>query len=157
MTASEGQISQKDHEALLAALVDCRALIAAGKVQRWDVVKWTLTVNLGLATAAIALGQSEGKSEGQSELLFFLFSLLVAGIGGSLVAHYNKRMTGARNAARRLSDKMAEYCIEARDISGGKPYNKNLATYDWQELIIFTVIIFLSLLPPFVVWWWISN
>jgi hypothetical protein len=42
----------KDDEELkviYSALDDCRRLIAAGKVQRWDVVKWGVTVNVALA------------------------------------------------------------------------------------------------------------
>jgi protein-S-isoprenylcysteine O-methyltransferase Ste14 len=45
----------KDEEELkvvYSALDDQRRLIAAGKVQRWDVVKWAVTVNVALATAA---------------------------------------------------------------------------------------------------------
>jgi hypothetical protein len=38
-----------------AILDDYRKLVAAGKVQRWDVLKWAVTVNFALATASIAL------------------------------------------------------------------------------------------------------
>ena len=48
----------KDEEELkvvYSALDDQRRLIAAGKVQRWDVIKWAVTVNVALATAAAAI------------------------------------------------------------------------------------------------------
>jgi hypothetical protein len=46
-----------EHELNMACsiLEDTRKLIAAGKVQRWDVVKWAVSVNIGLATVASAL------------------------------------------------------------------------------------------------------
>ncbi len=42
----------KIFQVIAAALDDCRRLIAAGKVQRWDVVKWGVTVNTALGAAA---------------------------------------------------------------------------------------------------------
>ena len=38
-------------------LDDHRRLIAAGKSQRWDVVKWAVTINMALAAASIAVKQ----------------------------------------------------------------------------------------------------
>ena len=72
-------------------LQDQQRLIAAGKVQRWDVVKWTTAVNLALATASVSIGTGGG--------LFFLSAVFVALAGGALVYHYNRRMTGARRDA----------------------------------------------------------
>jgi hypothetical protein len=39
-------MNQHEFEFASAVLDDCRKLIAAGKAQRWDVVKWTVTVNI---------------------------------------------------------------------------------------------------------------
>ena len=46
-----------DVAALLSSLDDYRAVIAAGKVQRWDVVKWAVTLNLAFATVSVIWDQ----------------------------------------------------------------------------------------------------
>jgi len=81
-------VTDKDFAIACLLLQDQQRLIAAGRVQRWDVVKWVAAVNLGLATASIVIGKSTG--------LFFLFSMLVAAAGAYFVYHYNQRTTGAR-------------------------------------------------------------
>jgi hypothetical protein len=57
-------------------LEDCNRLVAAGKIQRWDVVKWAVTTNLALATVSVAL------REAHVGFLFCIFSVLVAAAGG---------------------------------------------------------------------------
>jgi hypothetical protein len=55
-------MSDKEFQVLCATLEDQRRLIAAGKAQRWDVVKWGVSINLGLATvAAVAGSKPDGK------------------------------------------------------------------------------------------------
>ena len=121
-------------------------LIAAGKVQRWDVVKWATVVNLALATASVTIGTGGG--------LFFLFAVLVAAAGGGLVYHYNKRMTGAR----RGSDQVTAYFHEAGiDLSKIIPVeeargDRTPGMYDAEELYIFGYIIGGSILPAFLAW-----
>ena len=69
--------SVQDHDFAIASLLlqDQQKLIAAGKVQRWDVVKWTITVNLALATASAGIGKP-----GTGVIIFF-FTVLVAASG----------------------------------------------------------------------------
>ena len=82
-----------------SALEDCRRLIAAGKIQRWDAVKWGVTVNLALAAVSASLtSQTIGRS----------FALFLAAAAASIAAwflmwHYNQRMTRAREDAVKLS------------------------------------------------------
>jgi len=86
----------KDEEELkviYSALDDCRRLIAAGKVQRWDVVKWGVTVNVALATAAAAI-----QFKGAFSLIPFVLAGLAAFVSWVLVLHYNRRITGAASA-----------------------------------------------------------
>ena len=45
----------------LGVLDDHRRLIAAGKTQRWDIVKWAVTVNIALAGASVTLKHQDGK------------------------------------------------------------------------------------------------
>ena len=44
-----------DFSVVSSALDDYRRLIAAGKIQRWDVVKWGVTVDLALAAVSASL------------------------------------------------------------------------------------------------------
>jgi hypothetical protein len=77
----------KDEEELkvvYSALDDCRRIIAAGKVQRWDVVKWGVTVNVALATAVAAIEFNAAFSS-----IPFVIAVLVAIVSWQLVSHYN--------------------------------------------------------------------
>ena len=46
---------------------DVRRLVAAGKTQRWDIVKWAVTINMALAAASVAV-----KQQHVSAAFFFL-------------------------------------------------------------------------------------
>jgi hypothetical protein len=65
--------------------------IAAGKNQRWDVVKWTVTVNVALAAASIAVKQ-QVVSAG-----FCIFAFVIAVAACLLVFEITRRMTATRN------------------------------------------------------------
>ncbi len=130
-----------------AALEDHRKLIAAGKSQRWDVIKWAVTLNVALTTALIALLKDHpgvGK-------WFFLLALFVVGIAALLMLHYNNRMKNVRN------DELATHnCFVSNGIDlpaiVGKPATKAKWRYDWQELAILPAILFSSILPVLIVW-----
>src|SRR5260370_32407457 len=77
MKTQEFQIAYAD-------LADHQRLIAAGKTQRWDVVKWAVTVNLALVAAAIA-----------SQYNFFSASI-VTFFGAVLILYYNLTFTRTR-------------------------------------------------------------
>src|SRR5215831_12939814 len=95
---------ETEHEELkviYSALDDQRRLIAAGKVQRWDVVKWGVTINVALAAATAAI-PFEGAfdllgSAVPFSLIPFGLAVVVALVSRRLVLHYNRRTTGARN------------------------------------------------------------
>jgi hypothetical protein len=67
----------QDQDFAIASLLlqDQQRLIAAGKVQRWDVVKWTIAINLALATASVSIGKP-----GVGVIIVF-FTVLVAAAG----------------------------------------------------------------------------
>ena len=138
----------KDEEELkviYSALDDCRRLIAAGKVQRWDVVKWGLTVNVALATAAAAI-----PFEGAFIFIPFGLAVLVAVTSWLLVLHYNRRATGARDTAKHLVEQMNGKGINYNNIVGTNvevDYSQG-SEYDKQELNFFTVILVVSVLLP---------
>src|SRR5262245_28732890 len=72
------------------ALDDNQSLIADGKSQRWDVVKWAFTLNVALAAASVAL-----KDKNAAFWIFWLSGTLAFG-AALLVAYYHARLTRAR-------------------------------------------------------------
>jgi hypothetical protein len=140
--------NDKEFQVVTSALDACRSLIAAGKVQRWEVVKWGVAVNVALAAAAAApaLGHN-----------FWLFWLAVGVSIASLllVGHYNKRISGARETATILIDRLKWFGIDYDAITRAKrtktkPIISHAAgeNYDWRELLIFSLILLVS---PFLV------
>jgi hypothetical protein len=139
----------QDRDFAIASLLlqDQQRLIAAGKVQRWDVVKWTVAFNLALATASVSIGTAG------AGIIIVVFTVLVALGGWVLVRHYNRRVTGARRDA----DKIVAYFRDAGiDLSKIIPVAQNGADppemYDTEELYIFGSIIALSILPALLAW-----
>jgi hypothetical protein len=142
-------MTPEDFKVACLYLTDSQRLIAAGKVQRWEVLKWTVTTNLALATASILLRSTHAGG------LFILFSLLVAAAGGALVYHYNRRMTGARDNAARIKTHLSDNKVDLPAIE--EPPNAVRATrstseYDTEENYLFGYIIAASLLPSFLAW-----
>jgi hypothetical protein len=135
----------QDQDFAIASLLlqDQQRLIAAGNVQRWDVVKWTIAVNLALATASVGIGTAG------AGIMIVVFTVLVALGGWVLVRHYNRRITGARGDA----DKVTAYFRDAGvDLSKIIPVAQDRAAYDAEELYIFGSIIALSILPALLAW-----
>jgi hypothetical protein len=56
----------------LDVIEDHRRLIAAGKVYRWDVIKWAVTINVALAGASVTLRNERLPISPQ--LVFFLIA-----------------------------------------------------------------------------------
>ena len=95
MTKDEQELEEL--KVIYSALDDCRRLIAAGKVQRWDVVKWGVTVNVALATATAVIKFNVAFSS-----ISFALAVLVAFVSWQLVSHYNVRVARARNDTKHL-------------------------------------------------------
>jgi hypothetical protein len=136
-------MNQHEFEFASAVLDDCRKLIAAGKAQRWDVVKWTVTVNIAVATASIAL-----KDPKIGWLLFWL-SVFVAALGAALTISYNFRMTNTRNDSVVPETYLSNNGIDFLAITGRKPKRVGFF-YDWQELLFFLLILGASTIPALV-------
>jgi hypothetical protein len=144
-----GKIADRNFQIIVSAMDDCRRFIAAGKVQRWDVVKWGVTVNTGLAAATVFGGN----------IAPFLFAIAVAVVSLLLVWHYNKRVTGARQTAITLTKCLKDsFEIDYDDITQPKPAQTNRfweyfsclkptgsyyagEGYDWQEMLIFSAVL----------------
>jgi|SRR5689334_4135222 len=131
-------------------LQDSQRLIAAGKVQRWEVLKWAVTVNLALATVAITT-----KIGGWPLFGLFLFCVFVAASSMFLLTHYNRRITGARNSLDKIMNELEKEFPEIEEFAGKERYPsepEKLRDYDYEETTAFNFIIGFSVLPAFVVW-----
>jgi hypothetical protein len=136
---------EKELQVIFSALDDCRRLIAAGKVQRWDVVKWGVAVNVGLATAAAAIPFKSAFS-----FIPFGLAVLVAIMSALLMRHYNLRLTRTRDDARYLVDQVSKKGIDFDSIVGTNvafDYAKG-PDYDKEELRIFKWILVMSPVLP---------
>src|SRR6516162_8235488 len=100
---------------LLALHQDTSKLIAAGKVQRWEVVKLVLAVNVALATASLA-----PVFHGGSRFLILLFALAISIFGTWLLTHYNSRMTAARKRLQALNTYIREHVTDINAIGAGE-------------------------------------
>jgi hypothetical protein len=123
---------------------ESRKLIAAGKIQRWDVVKWSVTVNIALAVVAAAA---------PAPAVFFRLCLLVLSAGvlvasWRLVVHYNRRMEGAQDQAVTIVSKwLKPRGVDYDAIAGGsveKEYSVPREKYDLTEFRIFFAILAVS-------------
>jgi hypothetical protein len=139
-------MSPEEFQFATAALEDIRKLIAAGKLQKWDVIKWAVTVNVALATAFIALLQHPGIGK----WWYCALAGLVAFVAFALMLHYNDRLMNTRNDAKATYDYLLRNGIDVEQILGKPPV---VATWyhDKQELIVFTFILLLSLLPVLII------
>jgi hypothetical protein len=106
-------MDDREFSVVCSALDDCRRLIAAGKLQRWDVVKWSVTVNLALAAVSIS-------HVGATIPLFILAAAVSLG-GGLLAWHYNSRMTGARQTAADLVKKLNRFRLQQPSKNRSRP------------------------------------
>jgi hypothetical protein len=134
-------MDDKEFAIVCSAMEDCSRLIAAGKVQRWDVVKWGVTVILALATAAAAIGPSFAPS-----ISLFFVAVMVSVGSCYLVLHYNRRMTGARQTAVHLVQVLEENGIDYNKLlhsDVARDYSKG-ASYDKEELITFGIILIIA-------------
>jgi hypothetical protein len=109
-------VNEHEFHASSAILEDGRKLIATGKAQRWDVIKWAVTINVGLATASIAL-----RDHPNAGSRLFWFALGVAFIAGVLVAHYNNRMKNTRNESVKTEKYLLRNDVDFAAITGRPP------------------------------------
>jgi hypothetical protein len=136
----------KEFQVAFSALDDCRRLIAAGKTQRWDVFKWGVALNIGLATAAAAIAPG---------IVLWLLALMATFGCWRLVRHYNDRMTGARKTATALVKWMKANGVDYEAILGEEVTRKySDPNYDRQELRIFRIVLVVSSFLPLFTWVW---
>jgi len=137
-------MNKEDFEVARLFLLESHALIAASRLQRWDVTKWGVTVNLALATASASVTSSRG--------LLTFFCLLVALLGIGLIHYYNGRIAVAREASRASLGFISRGGVDLKAITGTDQDVAAVVTYDLQALFVFGGILAFSVVPSFLVW-----
>jgi hypothetical protein len=141
-------MNQHDLQFACGVIDDYRRLIAAGRTQRWDVVKWTVTINMALAAASIAVKQEHVNAGG----LFFMLAVGVVVIAGFFMWEVNRRMTATRNASLSPLKYLVENNVDVAAIPGGTLPEKYEANYDKEELRVYAVILLASVAPALFLW-----
>jgi hypothetical protein len=131
-------------DVVLRILDDTRAMIAAFKIQRWEVTKWAVTLNIALAAASVGFKRSHW--------IFCIFSLAVVGVGLALLVYYNRRLTKTRERLPPLHKYFRENVIDLKDRLGLEFGAPKPETWDHDELYWLSIIIFLSAFPAYLVW-----
>jgi hypothetical protein len=133
-------LADKEFQVASAALENCRRYIAVYKTQRWDVVKWGVSVNLALAVAAAIPALAE------IQIYLLVLSCGVAAASWLLVLHYNRRVTGIRNQVVTIIAWMKERGVGYDSIVSQNTKNaySRGEDYDFQELILFMGILAVS-------------
>jgi hypothetical protein len=136
-----------------ASLENERRLIAAGKVQRWETVKWVVTVNGALAGFALTLLNLAHAPP--LCLLVGGLAAFVSYVGCDLLRHYNdQRLLGARRAAWLLEEHLeSEFGIDVRGISQ-LPRAEPSQDQDGEEVRSFRRVIIWSAVPALLVAAW---
>lgn len=138
-------MQDREFQLACAILDHHQSLIAAGKAQRWEVVKWVVTLNVALTVASVAIANVT------AALLLFYLSIAMAIGAALLVAFYNNRMTNVRRDAFITQEYLAAQKVNFEKITG-KPLKRPGWFYDWGELAVLAVMIFLSTMPAGIVW-----
>ena len=121
---------------VISCLEDARRLIAAGKVQRWEVLKWTVTVNLALAGVTVWV---------EVKWPVATVALAVMVLSWYLLHHYNRRVEGARKTASRIEDHLDTVDAQAGQLCGRDVCNP--VKRDRREVYVFCLIVTLSTIP----------
>jgi hypothetical protein len=148
---SQDRKLERQFQFAYSSLDDDRKLIAVGKAQRWEVTKWAVALNIGLATAAVTI-----KSQ-SAACLIAGFCVLVAAMAIGLLLYITHRMTGARNDALKIYAFMEKHDLPCDEISGKDTKTQRTWKHDGGELALYIAILFLSCCPAFIVSYELSR
>jgi hypothetical protein len=144
------KLSEQQFRAACLIWEDRCRLIAAGKVQRWDVVKWCVTVNLLIAGAAAgALMDYRG--------WIFAISAVLTLVSLFLVIHYNLRIGKSRTDSENQFGFFTKHDLDIYKLGLSNRYSKKKFFYDRQEMVAFPLIILLSMAPTGLVCWPVAG
>jgi hypothetical protein len=120
------KVSKEEVDAVLRLFDDRRALIASGKVQRWEVVKWAVTVNVALGAASATVDQLPA--------LFFAFSGVVAVTALALLYHYDLRITQIRGSLASVNAFIRDNIIDINAIGRSEFDRPKGSAHDRREM-----------------------
>jgi hypothetical protein len=137
------KISKEGFDAVLRLFDDRRALIAAGKIQRWEVMKWAVTANFTLGAVSAATHQFH--------LLFIIFAAVIAAIGLALLWHYNLRITQYRHSLASVNTYIRENVIDLNAVGKTVFDRTKDVSHDDREMYLFYGATILSVFPTLLV------
>jgi hypothetical protein len=137
------KISKEELDAVLRLFDDRRALIAAGKIQRWEVMKWVVTANFTLGAVSAATRQFH--------LLFTVFAGLIVVIGLALLWHHNLRITQYRQSLASVNTFIRENVIDLNMIGKTVFDRAKDVNHDDREMYLFYGTTLLSVFPTLLV------
>jgi hypothetical protein len=114
-------------------------------------VKLTVTLNVALAAASIALHQQNVGWSGP--FLLFLLALGVAALAALLIREVTRRMTATRNEGVAPEQYLIAHGIDVKGITDKEPVEEFSPAHDEDELRLYNLIVFASPSPTLVVWW----
>jgi len=118
-------------------LEDNARLIAAGKIQRWEVVKWAVAFNLALGAAASALDH-------WSSGFLVVLATLISVTAGLLLAFFNRKLTRCRHTMSDVFTYLKEQDVDLNAIVKRPMPGQKGPWYDDQELGLYAAVILLS-------------
>jgi hypothetical protein len=126
----------------------CAQLIAAGKVQRWEVLKWSISIDIAVVTANQFL-------KGDFGCFAPLLAMMTSIVGVVLLNHYNRRITGARRLAAQAQNRLTDLGLNISALQekisprGGPPKPTSSFVYDVEELLLYKAILLVGLAVVF--------
>jgi hypothetical protein len=142
----EPAIDQQRFQVVHSEIETRHKIIAALKVQRWEVLKWAVALNVGLVTAWVAIGKPPT----------LIFTILATGVAVGaiiLIWHYNERARGARGdllGMFKLLDPVIRY-DELRAPRTAERIKKKSYFHDGWELFLFTAILLTTVVLTYLV------
>jgi hypothetical protein len=122
-------------------LEDNARLIAAGKIQRWEVVKWTVTFNLALAGVSASI-------KGWSTLVMLFLAMLIVILSLVMIMFFNWKMTKCRSTVADVVSYLIGSGVDVSKVVGtAMPHDKG-TWYDDRELALFAGVVILSFAAP---------
>jgi len=139
------QVSKEETDTVLRLFDDRRNLLAAGKIQRWELVKWAVTANVALGAASGSIREMQG--------MFLAYAVLIAVMALILLWHYNQRMTLVRKSLANVNTFIRNNIIDLNVIGLSKFDEPKPETHDDREMYLFGGAIILSIFPTVFVLW----
>jgi hypothetical protein len=133
-------MQKEDADLIVSTIKHAETNISAHRSQRWDVVKWALTANLGLATLSATLHWSLA--------ITMSVSSIVAFVGLVFVSLYSLQIYKTNRDLRQMEEYFSrEFALIFKKTSR---FRVRLTTFEWLESTLMFLVVILSLAPVLV-------